>query len=595
MEDQTATPPDNASALRQWAESFVSHGDSKTLPPGSPHQQEKEMEQLQNFMRFFELANTSGDGKLSLLQFTKGLQVLRKTPLGSCMDGKAFEIVHHLALSTFRKLDVNKNGVLTQDEIRFYIRNKIEEESRAPRPRKLSTVEMEIHDKRAKSPFSEYLKIMMTDRNLNKESPHQSDLDELRSASIELTDAFSRVVSAKGGSSSGSAKASDDKDEKDGEGENVKAEITNESENNQGHTEDAENLEVAENGSSSAASISPTQVRSAINEIGNGSQRSKDLELIEQALSYFESQQAYFKSVADQNVHLKASLHSLAHAKGIPPVRVTIPEVEPPASNLTKRKEQTDLILALKLDLEAAEAEIVDLRQRASYYESMFNLSLQKDARAQKKDKYQPESQDSRRVKSPGETYRPLLPKEAHTQKQRKSPESRRKERSSVRRGTYFGSFHSNSEDVDSPTKRMLNRLGRERERIKEYRQKHLEDHYNLHLQRMLHDHNLEQKGIDIPRQNQRGGKRSPVRLKEVVRVDNTIDPELLELSKGSGRNYLAERRHTSKSPTDIRKAAASRLASVGATSVDPYYLKLSQGNQRDYVRVRGQFGEKLN
>ena len=113
----------------------------------------------------------------------------------------------------------------------------------------------------------------------------------------------------------------------------------------------------------------------------------------------------------------------------------------------------------------------------------------------------------------------------------------------------------------------------------------------------MLHEHDLEQQGNDSSHQNRKQGgkKRSPVRLTEVVRVNNRIDPELLELSKGSGRDYLAERRHTSKSPTEIRKAATSRLVTLGATSVDPHYLKLSKGKQRDYVRSRGQFGEKLH
>ena len=68
--------------------------------------------QMQLFLRF-ELANTSGSGELTFLEFNTGLQLLHKTPLGKLMSGHEFKQVRSMALSTFEKLDVDKDGVLT--------------------------------------------------------------------------------------------------------------------------------------------------------------------------------------------------------------------------------------------------------------------------------------------------------------------------------------------------------------------------------------------------------------------------------------------------------------------------------------------------
>ena len=111
------------------------------------------------FLRFFELANTSGSGELTFLEFNTGLQLLHKTPLGKLMNGQEFKQVRSMALSTFEKLDVDKDGVLTHNEIRHYIRKRLQSHRRSPgrHRRKLSLTEAKMHRQSTRSPFSEYL------------------------------------------------------------------------------------------------------------------------------------------------------------------------------------------------------------------------------------------------------------------------------------------------------------------------------------------------------------------------------------------------------------------------------------------------------
>ena len=87
---------------RSGATAFVG-GDGDRLPPGSPRQQADEEAEMRLFLRFFELANTSGSGELTFLEFNTGLQLLHKTPLGKLMNGQEFKQVRSMALSTFEK------------------------------------------------------------------------------------------------------------------------------------------------------------------------------------------------------------------------------------------------------------------------------------------------------------------------------------------------------------------------------------------------------------------------------------------------------------------------------------------------------------
>ena len=184
----------SAEAVRAWATEFVASGaGGKMLPPGSPTQQADEEAQMELFLRFFGLANTSGSGALTFLEFNSALQFLRKTPLGKQMNGQEFRQVHSMALSTFQKLDVEKNGVVTQEEIRFYIRQRLQDQKKTAQAlhrRKLSMVEEKMQRQRARSPFSEYLKVMLTESNLNNEPPSELDLARLKEASANLEEDF---------------------------------------------------------------------------------------------------------------------------------------------------------------------------------------------------------------------------------------------------------------------------------------------------------------------------------------------------------------------------------------------------------------------
>ena len=96
--------------------------------------------------------------------------------------------------------------------------------------------------------------------------------------------------------------------------------------------------------------------------------------------------------------------------------------------------------------------------------------------------------------------------------------------------------------------------------------------------------------------QPQQQRQHRPRRLKEVGRVDARLDPHLqAQLDETAQRDFLRERAvEGGRSPSEIRRTAASKLAAVGATALDPKHLELSRGNQeREYVRSRARFGHK--
>ena len=627
----------SAEAVRAWATEFVAaSAGGALLPPGSPRQQADEEAQMQLFLRFFSRANTSGSGALTFLEFNAGLQSLRKTPLGKRMNGHEFKQVHSVALSTFQKLDVEKNGVVSPAEIRYYIRQRLQQQKKTEHVhhrRKLSVVEAKMQRQRARSPFSEYLKLMLTESNLNNEPPSELDLARLKEASANLEEDFcaaaraTGATGATGGKGGGSgaeggegaaepvplpvSAGTDDrlKGGESGKDEGKDAAVKGEEEDVLPAADVAQTKEAAatpslpetetENNAttgSGATNVSPTQVRNSLAVLGEiQTGRQEDLEIIEHALDYFESQQRYFHNVADQNAQLKASLRSLAEHRGIHSDRIIIPRIEPvttaPRSRQEEEAEAAEATIdELQRQLAAARAEIDNLRERALYFESMLGMHLEKAAAAS------PIPTNGRRGGNRGGLPRKFAagtPAATSTGngdtggKTSSSPTTRRRGKSSARRGTFFGSYG----DSHSPTKRMMVRLEKERERARVQQLEKLEQHYTDRRQMVQHREKHAQLQQQLQQQRQQ-----PRRLKEVERVDARLDPHLqAQLDEKAQRDFLRERAAmTRRSPMEIRRAAESKLVAAGATAIDPKHLELSRGNQeREYVRSRARFGHK--
>ena len=291
--------------------------------------------------------------------------------------------------------------------------------------------------------------------------------------------------------------------------------------------------------------------------------RKQDLELIQRALD-FESQQRYFQSVAEQNSHMKACLRSFAEENGIRRDRIIIPKIELPlprraqreaAEQASKADLATERIDMLQHQLQAARDEIDILRDRASYFERMLDFHLQKMNRDI--------SSNALSEESPRQPV-PMAGNMDRNNGRKNSPPSSRRHKSSMRRGTYFGSFGG----ANSPTKRMMARLERERERAKVQQMEQLEDHYNNRLRLM-------QKRGKLPHHQQ------PRRLRDVERVDDRLDARLqLELGRKADRDFLRSRRRQGPSLTEIRRSAESKLRLSRATAIDQKYLERSRGNQ---------------
>ena len=179
----------------------------------------------------------------------------------------------------------------------------------------------------------------------------------------------------------------------------------------------------------------------------------EDLELIKPRLDFFEAQQRYFHSVAEQNSHLRAKLGSFSEHSGVHPDGIIIPESTSDASAGQQALLASDAAAAkidsLQQQLEAARDEIDALRDRASYFENMLDLHLEKSVREFGSSTLREESPRTREVIAGDSDDK--FGKRIHHHLLAAS--------SSARRGTYFGSFGGG----DSPTKRMMARLDRAR------------------------------------------------------------------------------------------------------------------------------------
>jgi len=276
------------------------------------------------FRKFFDFASNDTQS-VTFLQFNNALQKLSKkknndnttaVPLLD-IDSDNLDRVHDIALSTFRALDADSDGILTREEVDAYAR----------RTADISEVKGE---KGRTSPLSKFLMFHL-------KSSSDLMLDHVPTA-VEHNNTSASVLQL--GELAGDL--IEDDDSSDGE---LGVEID-------GNFKD-QDVPPPVSGRLKTAEWSEAHVRASMTALDQPDTRDALL-VIERSLQHFLNQQEYFRAVAEQNERLRKELTTLAGDIGRGPVVIpAVMERAPPIEEISALHRQMDkLAEALHVQME---------------------------------------------------------------------------------------------------------------------------------------------------------------------------------------------------------------------------------------------------